>query len=70
MRVRLQRKSKPNNYTESFAVNKADKWRERTCEYLVRSHGRVDRVTQQAIAQVLTPTYEPKFVETSYGFRP
>lgn len=30
----------------------------------------VDRVIQQAIAQVLTPVYEPKFVETSYGFRP
>jgi group II intron reverse transcriptase/maturase len=30
----------------------------------------VDRVIQQAIAQVLTPIYEPKFVETSYGFRP
>ena len=29
----------------------------------------VDRVIQQAIAQVLTPIYEPKFVETSYGFR-
>ena len=30
----------------------------------------VDRVIQQAIAQVITPIYEPKFVETSYGFRP
>lgn len=30
----------------------------------------VDRVIQQAIAQVLTPIYEQKFVETSYGFRP
>jgi group II intron reverse transcriptase/maturase len=30
----------------------------------------VDRVIQQAVAQVLTPIYEPKFVETSYGFRP
>ena len=30
----------------------------------------VDRVIQQAIAQVLTAIYEPKFVETSYGFRP
>lgn len=29
----------------------------------------VDRVIQQVIAQVLTPIYEPKFVETSYGFR-
>ncbi|WP_312432439.1 group II intron reverse transcriptase/maturase [Lacrimispora sp.] len=30
----------------------------------------VDRVIQQAIAQILTPIYEEKFVETSYGFRP
>lgn len=30
----------------------------------------VDRVIQQAIAQVLTPVYEPEFAETSYGFRP
>jgi group II intron reverse transcriptase/maturase len=30
----------------------------------------VDRVIQQAIAQVLTPIYEPKFAETSSGFRP
>ena len=29
----------------------------------------VDRVIQQAIAQVLTPVYEPEFAETSYGFR-
>lgn len=30
----------------------------------------VDRVVQQAIAQVLTPLYEPSFSEHSYGFRP
>lgn len=30
----------------------------------------VDRVIQQAIAQILTPIYEPKFAQTSYGFRP
>lgn len=30
----------------------------------------VDRVIQQAIQQVLSPIYEPKFSETSYGFRP
>lgn len=30
----------------------------------------VDRVIQQAIAQVLSLVYEPKFSETSYGFRP
>lgn len=30
----------------------------------------VDRVIQQAIAQVLTPIYEKKFSDNSYGFRP
>lgn len=30
----------------------------------------VDRVIQQAIAQVLTPIYEPQFSNSSYGFRP
>ena len=30
----------------------------------------VDRVLQQAIAQVLTPIYEKQFSESSYGFRP
>lgn len=30
----------------------------------------IDRFVQQAIAQVLTPIYEPKFSESSYGFRP
>jgi RNA-directed DNA polymerase len=30
----------------------------------------VDRVVQQAIAQVLTPIYEEQFSDNSYGFRP
>lgn len=30
----------------------------------------VDRVVQQAIAQTLSPMFEPQFCETSYGFRP
>ncbi len=30
----------------------------------------VDRVIQQAILQELSPIYERKFSETSYGFRP
>ena len=30
----------------------------------------VDRVIQQAIAQVLSPIYEKQFSKTSYGFRP
>ncbi len=30
----------------------------------------MDRVIEQAIAQVLTPLYEPQFSDHSYGFRP
>ena len=30
----------------------------------------VDRLIQQAIAQILSPVYEEQFSETSYGFRP
>ena len=30
----------------------------------------LDRVIQQAIAQVLSPVYEPTFSNSSYGFRP
>lgn len=30
----------------------------------------VDRMVQQAIAQVLAPLYEPRFSENSFGFRP
>jgi len=30
----------------------------------------LDRVVQQAIAQVLTPIYDPTFSDSSYGFRP
>lgn len=30
----------------------------------------VDRVIQQAVAQILTPIYEPQFSDNSYGFRP
>src|SRR5437867_2662196 len=29
-----------------------------------------DRVIQQAMAQVLSPLFDPQFAETSYGFRP
>ena len=29
-----------------------------------------DRVIQQAMAQVLSPIFDPHFAETSYGFRP
>ncbi|WP_253074717.1 reverse transcriptase domain-containing protein, partial [Paenibacillus pseudetheri] len=29
-----------------------------------------DRMIQQAIAQVLTPLFDPEFSEHSYGFRP
>lgn len=30
----------------------------------------VDRVIQQAVAQVMTPIFDPEFSESSYGFRP
>ena len=30
----------------------------------------LDRLIQQAIAQVLTPIFDPHFSESSYGFRP
>jgi len=30
----------------------------------------VDRVIQQAIAQVMTPIFDPEFSDASYGFRP
>ena len=36
-RVRLQYKSKPNNYTELYAVDVADGWRERNVWYPGRS---------------------------------
>ena len=37
MRVRLQYKLKPNNYTESCMINEADGWRGRNVWYLGRS---------------------------------
>ena len=37
MRVRLQHKPKPNNYTESCGINVADGWRERNVWYPGRS---------------------------------
>ena len=37
MRVRLQFKSKPDNYTESCMINVADRWREGNVWYLGRS---------------------------------
>ena len=37
MRIRLPHKSKSNSYTESCAIDMADRWRERTCEYPRRS---------------------------------
>ena len=35
MRVRLHNKSKPDNYTESYVINVADRWREGNVWYLV-----------------------------------
>ncbi len=37
MRVRLQHKPKPNNYTESYRIDVADGWRERNVWYPGRS---------------------------------
>ena len=37
MRVRLQAKSKPNNYMESCVINEADEWRGRNVWYPGRS---------------------------------
>ena len=37
MRVKLHYKSKPNNYTESFVVEMAGRWRERNVWYPGRS---------------------------------
>ena len=37
MRVRLQHKSKPDNYTESCMINEADRWRGRNVWYPGRS---------------------------------
>lgn len=30
----------------------------------------IDRVIQQAVAQILTPIFDPEFSESSFGFRP
>ena len=30
----------------------------------------IDRVIQQAIAQILTPIFDPEFSNNSFGFRP
>ncbi len=37
MRVSLPYKMKPNNYTESYIIDMADRWSERMCEYPRRS---------------------------------
>ena len=37
MRIRLQHKSKSNNYTESCMIDEADRWRGRNVWYLGRS---------------------------------
>ncbi|OYO84863.1 hypothetical protein CG709_14825 [Lachnotalea glycerini] len=39
LRIRLQDKSKSNNYSELTVVNVADRWRGRLRPYLGRSHG-------------------------------
>ena len=55
MKVRLQHKPKPNNYTESCMVNVADRWRERNVWYPGRSvwHALKEVTTAQGNEAVL-----------------
>ena len=60
MRVRLLSKSKPNNYTESCAVNVADGWRERNVWYPGRS-------VRYALKEVTTAKSSAERAEVSRG---
>ncbi len=58
MRVRLQDKLKPNNYTESCMVNVADRWRERNVWYPGRSRQRMELHQQMHKKSVVTTNDE------------
>ena len=60
MRVRLLNKPKPNNYTESCAVNVADGWRERNVWYPGRS-------VRHALKEVTTAKSSAERTEVSRG---
>jgi len=49
MRVSLPHKMKPNNYTESYMVNVADRWSERMCEYPRRSAWEASREASNVV---------------------
>ena len=60
MRVRLQHKSKPDNYTESGMVDVADGWRERNVWYPGRS-------VRYALKEVTTAKSSAERTEVSRG---
>lgn len=60
MRVRLQVKLKPNNYTESCGINVADRWRERNVWYPGRS-------VWYALREVTTAESSAERTEVSRG---
>ena len=60
MRVRLQAKLKPNNYTESCGINVADGWRERNVWYPGRS-------VRYALKEVTTAKSSAERTEVSRG---
>ena len=60
MRVRLQVKLKPNNYTESCGINVADGWRERNVWYPGRS-------VRYALKEVTTAKSSVERTEVSRG---
>ena len=61
MRVRLQSKSKPNNYTESCMINETDRWRGRNVWYLGRS-------VRYALKGVTTAESSAERTEVSRGY--
>ena len=61
MRVRLQSKSKPNNYTESCMINETDRGRGRNVWYLGRS-------VRYALKGVTTAESSAERTEVSRGY--
>ena len=60
MRIRLQHKSKSNNYTESCMIDEADRWRGRNVWYLGRS-------VRYALREVTTAKSSAERTEVSRG---